>query len=265
MRFAIRCMAALLLWFPTMGHLTADQPETPTPHEKYRVLVKAHQQAQEAFSKAYNAAKTDEERQRVLKELGTEASADHYAGQFLKLIRDHPKDPVVIEAFRWLLSRLPGSPETNQAAETVLAHWIEEERLADICKALMYGSGQVGDQMLRKAIDKSPHRSVQGYARFSLAICLRTRADGMGNNLPEEREPIEREAEKLFQQVIDKYADLKHTTTLGKEAEGELFALKHLSIGKAAPEIEGEDLDGKKFRLSDYKGKVVLLNFWGSW
>jgi hypothetical protein len=261
-------MAALLLWFPTMGRLTADQPESPTPHEKYQVLVKAHQQAQEAFSKAYNAAKTDEERQRVQKELGTEATAataDHYAGQFLKLIRDHPKDPVVLEAFRWLLTRLPGSRETNQAAETVLAHLIEDERLADICKSLMYSYCQVGDQVLRKAIDKSPHRSVQGYARFSLAICLRTRADWMGNNLPEEREPIEREAEKLFQQVIEKYADLKHITTLGKESEGELFALKHFSIGKAAPEIEGEDLDGKKFRLSDYKGKVVLLNFWGGW
>ena len=32
-----------------------------------------------------------------------------------------------------------------------------------------------------------------------------------------------------------------------------------------APEIEGTDADGKRFRLSDYKGKVVLLDFWASW
>lgn len=36
-------------------------------------------------------------------------------------------------------------------------------------------------------------------------------------------------------------------------------------VGKAAPEIEGEDIDGKSFKLSDYRGKVVLLDFWGNW
>ncbi|MBI4659689.1 MAG: PDZ domain-containing protein [Verrucomicrobia bacterium] len=35
--------------------------------------------------------------------------------------------------------------------------------------------------------------------------------------------------------------------------------------GKAAPEIEGEDMDGKKFKLSDYRGKAVMLDFWGDW
>lgn len=36
-------------------------------------------------------------------------------------------------------------------------------------------------------------------------------------------------------------------------------------VGKPAPEIEGEDIDGKLFKLSDYRGKVVLLDFWGNW
>jgi thiol-disulfide isomerase/thioredoxin len=36
-------------------------------------------------------------------------------------------------------------------------------------------------------------------------------------------------------------------------------------VGRPAPEIEGEDLDGKTFKLSDYKGKVVLLDFWAMW
>ena len=31
------------------------------------------------------------------------------------------------------------------------------------------------------------------------------------------------------------------------------------------PEIAGEDLAGVAFKLSDYRGKVVLLDFWGYW
>ncbi|MBI2948850.1 MAG: PDZ domain-containing protein [Verrucomicrobia bacterium] len=36
-------------------------------------------------------------------------------------------------------------------------------------------------------------------------------------------------------------------------------------LGQAAPEIEGEDVDGKEFTLSDYRGKVILVDFWGDW
>ena len=38
-----------------------------------------------------------------------------------------------------------------------------------------------------------------------------------------------------------------------------------LKIGEVAPEVAGFDLDGVPFRLSDYRGKVVVLDFWGDW
>jgi thiol-disulfide isomerase/thioredoxin len=36
-------------------------------------------------------------------------------------------------------------------------------------------------------------------------------------------------------------------------------------VGKPAPMFEGIDADGKPVRLADYKGKVVLIDFWASW
>ena len=38
-----------------------------------------------------------------------------------------------------------------------------------------------------------------------------------------------------------------------------------LNIGNTAPEIEGVDLDGVPFKLTDYRGKVVVVDFWGFW
>ncbi|MDA2922116.1 TlpA family protein disulfide reductase [Patescibacteria group bacterium AH-259-L07] len=35
--------------------------------------------------------------------------------------------------------------------------------------------------------------------------------------------------------------------------------------GKSAPDFTLEDLKGNKVSLSDFKGKVILLNFWATW
>ena len=42
------------------------------------------------------------------------------------------------------------------------------------------------------------------------------------------------------------------------------LALGGPRIGAAAPEIEGDDFDGQHLKLSDYRGKVVVLVFWFS-
>ena len=70
------------------------------------------------------------------------------------------------------------------------------------------------------------------------------------------------EAENTLTEMSKKYAD---NFALGGQFKDALFMLRTLSLGKTAPEIEAEDLDGKKFKLSDYRGKVVVLDFWGHW
>ena len=49
------------------------------------------------------------------------------------------------------------------------------------------------------------------------------------------------------------------------QAQGKRHSPADLAIGKVAPEISGVDVDGRKFKLSDYRGKVVVLDFWGDW
>ena len=41
--------------------------------------------------------------------------------------------------------------------------------------------------------------------------------------------------------------------------------LPGLGIGEKAPDFELETLDGKVVKLSDYRGKKIILNFWATW
>jgi peroxiredoxin len=40
---------------------------------------------------------------------------------------------------------------------------------------------------------------------------------------------------------------------------------KNQAERKPAPDFELKDINGKVIRLSDYRGQVVLLNFWATW
>jgi alkyl hydroperoxide reductase subunit AhpC len=80
---------------------------------------------------------------------------------------------------------------------------------------------------------------------------------------------LDGEAETLLARVIETYADIpnndknqrREAKTLGDAARADLHEMQRLAIGKPAPDIKGQDLEGRPFRLGDYRGKVVVLNF----
>src|SRR5262249_13627861 len=100
----------------------------------------------------------------------------------------------------------------------------------------------------------------------ALAQSLKNRADRMTEAQAKEAEKLRKESEEAFGRATDNYGDVKlGGSTVGEQAKTELFELRFLSVGKVAPEVEGEDADSKKFKLSDYRGKVVMIDFWGHW
>lgn len=69
----------------------------------------------------------------------------------------------------------------------------------------------------------------------------------------------------------EKYPDLRATETYVQQAAAldaqykRQLATQKIRVGEMAPDIVMAGPDGKMRKLSDYKGKVVLLDFWASW
>lgn len=51
----------------------------------------------------------------------------------------------------------------------------------------------------------------------------------------------------------------------GRAMAQRFVAAKTIGIGKVAPDFEQRTPDGRAVKLSDYRGKYVLLDFWASW
>ena len=50
------------------------------------------------------------------------------------------------------------------------------------------------------------------------------------------------------------------------DAEADLIrSIRHATVGSVVPELTGSRMDGVEVALSDYRGRVVLLDFWATW
>lgn len=54
-------------------------------------------------------------------------------------------------------------------------------------------------------------------------------------------------------------------TTSGKEFALKIAKLKLVAVGAAAPDFTQPNADNKPVKLSDFKGKYLLVDFWASW
>ena len=108
---------------------------------------------------------------------------------------------------------------------------------------------------LTRLSSQSPHRDVKGFATFTLAIHQAAALDG-----PNKAE--EAKAVTLLKRVVNQYGDVKVAeTTLGTVIGPILYDVEHLTIGKKSPDVKGKDFDGHNIKLSDFRGKVVVLDF----
>ena len=141
---------------------------------------------------------------------------------------------------------------------------MKPERIASFCRQLGFSTDKGSQSLLRTLLEKDKRREAQGVACVALGQSLKMQADADADKDPKAAAKLRAECEALFERAAKDYADVKlaFRGTVGEKAKTELYEIHHLAIGLKAPDVAGEDQDGKKFKLSDYQGKVVLLDFW---
>jgi outer membrane protein assembly factor BamB len=264
------------------------QANPPTPAEQFRALRKEYDRASSS-----GVPLTDAER---LKFVGrVYKHRNMLAQKFLELAQKYPTDPVALDALMqavwqvnttWPVELVGEDTARARAFELIRRDHIRSDKLGPLCQRVSFGFAKEYETFLRAVLTKNPHKAVQATASLSLGQFLNNRLQRvdlcrarpelakeftglygkayLAELQQQDRAKAVKEIEAVFEQATERYGDVKISggDTVAERAKAVLFEIRHLSVGKEAPDIEAEDQDGKRFQLRDYRGKVVLLDFW---
>jgi hypothetical protein len=260
--------------------------------ERYQALLTEYQNASSS-----GRALSDEERLQFVGQVYR--LRNRLALQFVELAEEYPQDPVAEDALIQAVWQVNGTPwpvelvgrdgARPRALALLQRDHIRSDKLGPVCERISSGFCREYEAFLRAVLGKNPHKDVRALACLSLAHFLSNRLQrldlieeesGLAREFRDlfgkgyladlqrqDRSQATREAEAFFEQAAQEFGgvQLPEGGTVGGKARAELFEVRHLVVGKEAPDIEGEDQAGKRFKLSDYRGKVVLLDFWSEY
>ncbi|MEC9094809.1 MAG: hypothetical protein VX438_19020 [Planctomycetota bacterium] len=105
-----------------------------------------------------------------------------------------------------------------------------------------------------KQLEKdSPSPKVRAYATFSRV--------GMSLN----KAPVQSETFRTAKAEMLAVLKEVEIEDLSSSVKNRIKMRENFSLGMVPPDIQGIDLNGKPFSLSDYKGKILFIDFWGDW
>jgi AhpC/TSA family len=260
------------------------EPAFAAEFEKLKAALDKVYKIYDDAEKGFKEAKTEEEKQALREKI---AETVHRQGaplveKALDLVTPHAKDPGAVDVLVWILNTQPGSPTAGKAADLLIQYHLTDRKTQDIASRFVYAAMPWTEKMLRALAVADLPAEKKGQALFNLAQCLQTEVEfvprlkefdahkaklaerqfgkeHLAKLLTRDTAKLQAEVLKLFTEVSEKYGDLRDA------AKASIYEILNLAIGKTAPEIAGEDIDGKAIKLSDYHGKVVVLDFWGHW
>jgi len=232
-------------------------------------ITREYDQAYQRWLSEIKAAPDARTREQIAKK---RPNAAEYGTKLRSLLRKDLAKEWTLKYGAWLLENDPTLIPKRQRAllNAVEKYHMKSPLLGRFCMAMPYLNdtpglprpGRLpirsrGIKMLEQIKKINPSPKVQGQAALALAVML--------GELGDDPRVIQRRLANL-RIAIKKSAYVKvGKLTVADIARDELFKIKHLTRGRVAPEIVGTDSAPRPLKLSDYRGKVVMLVFWSSW
>jgi thiol-disulfide isomerase/thioredoxin len=237
----------------------ADSP-LQAEYDKYKTAVKEKMDEVRKAPPAYQKELMSEVKEYQVIELD----------KLFELAEKEPATESAFQVFSELMFTALDKAKMKKARDLVAQHHLAQPHVKKILFDLAYTQDPKADlkpdELLAGVIAKNHDKDALGHAHVALGMVLKAKAKATTG---QEKSDLAKKAQEALAAAKARYADVKAGEgTVGKLADGLLAALKladQLQVGKAVPDISGEDLDGKGFKLSDYKGKVVMLSFWATW
>jgi peroxiredoxin len=223
--------------------------------EKVALERKSYLQATELWTLKVRAAHTPEERRAIW---DAKPSANAHAERLWALIKGSLSAEWTLEPAAWVVGSAPQMREPVEAIRAAMEkHHLGSPKITSLVYALTAVPDPRTLAMLEKLSASSPHASVRGTAALGTALLLKSLGD--------EGDIMKRRLTLLRQAIIDSSTVNLGGRSVSQIAQDELFVIANLTKGRVAPEISGTDVAGKPMKLSDARGKVVVLLFWGTW
>ena len=162
----------------------------------------------------------------------------------LKLANETSDSATSVTILQWVIKYNKNNRKGRRAAALLAEKHFAEPGIGDSI------DDDTDLPLLSKVIVDNPDTQVQAIARFFQTKNYET-------------DPAIQE-----QTLLDLQESHAQTVYRGKTLDDmitPLLSAMQFQVGKIAPEIVGPDIDETEFKLSDYRGKIVVLDFWGDW
>jgi TolA-binding protein len=231
-----------------------DAPAKADPAAELKKLQEEYKAAYAEYYRPLQEAKTIEERKGV--KLDPEKNPSKlFQPRAIELAMKASGTETGAQAHLWAVQLAQAGGLRDAAMDsirTLVTEYSSSPLLGRLAQSLEYGDRMYGQEFATEMVEAIRDTAKDPGAKAGALLVLASWS------LKRKETDAARE---MLQRIVKEFPD----TPAAKRADGMMFEADKLQIGMVAPDFEATDEKGQKFKLSDFRGKVTVIDFWGLW